>query len=168
MRRQTALMDVCPTCGRPLDEHNKNVRFRLPDPVLAKPGWGKLDGTWMSDADPQISVMMQVPEVGAFVRCLLPVHLTEGHTVTFGVWLGVHPDDLRHAFEQWWAPTYSELRLEGHLANALPGWGLLAVPATAAVVDADATPHIVASSDPGLAAVLDREWAHSEVLARLP
>ena len=42
--------------------------------------------------------MMQVPNVGAFVRALLPVRLTEGHTVTFGVWLAVHPNDLKPAF----------------------------------------------------------------------
>jgi hypothetical protein len=29
--------------------------------------------------------------VGAFLRALLPVQLTGGYTVTFGVWVGVHP-----------------------------------------------------------------------------
>jgi len=30
--------------------------------------------------------MMQVPGLGAFVGGLLPVRLTGGHTVTYGVW----------------------------------------------------------------------------------
>lgn len=122
----------------------------------------------MSDHDPNVAVMMQVPNLGAFVRCLLPVRLTGGHTVTFGVWLGVHPDDLKRTFETWWAPTYPELTLDGHLANALPGWGLLAVAAHAEVREPDATPYVVASPDAELNSVLVDEWPHEDVLARLP
>jgi hypothetical protein len=40
---------------------------------------------------------MQVPGVGAFARPLLPVHLTGEYTVTFGLWLAVHPDEMRVA-----------------------------------------------------------------------
>lgn len=58
-------MASCPTCGRPLDEHDKNVRFRLPDPVLATPDWEGLDGTWLSESDPNLAVMMLVPDVGS-------------------------------------------------------------------------------------------------------
>ncbi len=66
--------------------------------------------------------MMQVPDAGPFVRCLLPVHLTGGFTLTFGVWLAVHPDDLQHAFRVWWEPEYRELELDALLANRLPVW----------------------------------------------
>ena len=41
----------------------------------------------MSDADPNTAVMMQVPDLGAFVRVLLPVGLGGGNTITFGTWL---------------------------------------------------------------------------------
>ncbi len=112
--------------------------------------------------------MMQVPNVGGFVRVLLPVHLTDGYTVTFGTWLGVHPDDLNRAFKVWWEPEYEDLQLDGRLANALPTWGLLGAPATTVVQDNDATPYVVHSSDPILSRVLAEEWSHEEVLARLP
>jgi len=112
--------------------------------------------------------MMQVPNVGAFVRALLPVHLTDGFTVTFGVWLAVRPDDLQHAFRLWWEPSYRDLVLEGWLGNALPRWGLLTAPATASVRDVDQTPYVSNSSDPTLSQVLTREWPHEDVLAGLP
>jgi hypothetical protein len=36
--------------------------------------------------------MMQVPALGTFVRAMLPVQLTGGHTVTYGgVWVGIDP-----------------------------------------------------------------------------
>ena len=54
-------------------------------------------GTWLSDADANSSVMMQIPDVGAFVRVLVPVHLTGGYSVTFGAWLGLDPAELRRA-----------------------------------------------------------------------
>src|ERR1039457_5781055 len=59
----------------------------------------------MSHGSAQDSVMMQVPNVAAFVRALLPVKLTEGHTVTFGVWLAIHPKDLKPTFDIWWDPA---------------------------------------------------------------
>lgn len=166
--RQTASMTACPTCGRQLEEHNKHVRFRLPDPVLSTDGWERLDGTWVSESDPNSAVMMQVPNLGGFVRCLLPVRLTGGHTVTFGVWLGVQADNLRRAFEAWWSPAYADLHLSGRLANALPGWGLLGARAEVTVRDPEATPYVSASDDRALASVLADEWPHESVLAGLP
>jgi hypothetical protein len=87
-----------------------------------------------------------------------------GYTITFGVWLGVHPDDLQRAFSVWRAPEYVDLRLTGRLANALPAWGLLAAQADAAVLNPDATAYIVSSGDPTLARVLADEWQHDEIL----
>jgi hypothetical protein len=159
---------ACPTCGLPLDTHNRHVRFQLPDPVLALPERDRTAGTWLSHQDANTSVMMQVPNLGGFVRVLLPVQLTGAYTVTFGVWLGVHPDDLRRAFKVWWEPEYKDLQLEGRLANALPNWGLLGAPATTVVQDTDATPYVVQSSDPVLSQVLSNEWSHAAVLASLP
>ena len=159
---------VCTTCGRPLDAHDRHVRFRLPDPVLAAPDQERTEGTWLSHADANQSVMMMVPTVGPFVRSLLLVRLTGGFTVTFGVWIGVHQDDLHRAFAMWWEPEYINLRLDGRLANDLPGWGLLAAQANAAVLNADETPYVVSSSEANLARLLADEWPHEEVLARLP
>ena len=106
----------CPTCGRRLDEHRLHLRFRLPQPVLEVPEEDRADRTWGND------VMMQVQAVGCFVRILIPVRLTGGYTVTYGAWLAVSPEDLRHAWEVWWTPAYRDLRLTGVLANRLPAW----------------------------------------------
>jgi len=136
--------------------------------VLGASGEDRLHGTWKTDEDPNAAVMMMVPHVGAFVRALLPVRLTGGYTVTFGVWVGVHPDDLERAFGVWWAPEYAQLQMEGRLANALPAWDVFGVPVSLAVTDPDATPYCVASTDPELHSVLADEWDHERVLAGLP
>jgi hypothetical protein len=155
-------------CGRAADEHNRHVRFSLPDPVLQLADRERTPGTWMSHADPATSVMLQVPGAGAFVRVLLPVALTGGFTVTFGLWLGVAAVDLHRAVEQWWAPTYAELLLDGHIANDVRPWGLLARPATAVVRDPDQTPYLDSSPDPETRRVLTEQWPHDEVLGALP
>lgn len=111
---------------------------------------------------------MQVPHVGAFLRALLPVQLTGGYTVTFGVWVGVHPDDLRRAFETWWSSEYPQLTMEGRLANALPAWDVFGVPVTIAVTDPEATPYCVGSPDQQLGSVLSDRWEHDLILRGLP
>lgn len=155
---------TCPTCGRALDAHNQHFRFTLPDPVLALPDRERTPGAWLSHEDAGTSVMMQVPTAGAFVRALLPVTLSGGSTVTFGVWLSVHPDDLQTAFRVWWEPEYRDLTLDGRLANALPVWGLLAAPVHAAVRDLAETPYCTSSTDAELQAVLSDAWPHEVVL----
>lgn len=155
-------------CGRSRDEHNRHVRFRLADPVLAASEQERTPGTWMSHDDAATSVMMQVPGVGPFVRVLLPVSLVGGDTVTFGLWLGVHPDDLQRAFREWWAPTYTDLVLEGRIANNVEPWGLLARPAVAQVRDPNQTPYLTSSTDSLTGQVLTKEWPHAEVLGALP
>jgi hypothetical protein len=155
-------------CGRALDLHDRDMRFRLPEPVLRTAQQERAPGTWLSHEDPSRSVMMEVPGLGAFVRSLLPVQLTGGFTVTFGVWLAVRPDDLQRAYAVWWEPEYRDLVLDGRLANELPVWGLLAAHAQASVHDENETPWIDHSSDPLLARVLTERWPHDEVLGALP
>lgn len=108
---------------------------------------------------------MQVPEVGAFVRALLSVHLTEGHQLTFGLWLAIDPSRFSEAVAAWHAPDYADLRLDGWLANAIPPWGLLAAPVHAVVRDPGHTPYCDSSTDPDLTAVLRDEWPHEAILA---
>ncbi len=158
---------TCAICGRSLEAHNRDVRFKFPDPVLAASEDQRRDA-WQSDSDANRAVMMQVPRVGAFVRALLPVRLSGGYTLTFGVWLAVHPDDLQRAARLWWSPQYAGLTLDGRLANAVPPWGLLATPVTAVVRDPDHTPYCDKSSDPTLTRILAEEWPHEEVLGALP
>ncbi len=158
----------CPTCGRLTSEHNRHVRFLLPEPVLNLPEREQTPGAWLSHADPNTSVMMQVPGVGPFCRCLVPIHLDGGYTLHFGVWVAIHPDDLQRAFAVWWTPDYEQLEIDGYLANDLPGWGGLAAPVHAVVRHTDHTPYVVASSDDSLSEVLRTMWPHDEALSRLP
>jgi hypothetical protein len=158
----------CEICGRLVDDHDRNVRFRLPDPVLAHPQQERAPGSWLSHGSAEPSVMMQIPGIGAFVRALLAVKLTGGHTVTYGVWTGIAPQDLQRAFQTWWQPEYQDLRLEGLLANSVQPWGMLAAPVTLAVRDREQTPYCERSTDPVLSQVLSKEWPHEEVLQGLP
>jgi len=158
---------TCATCGRALDAHNRHVRFKFPDPVLAT-SEDQRARTWQSDPDPNRAVMMQVPEVGPFLRALLPVHLSGGYTLTFGLWLLVRPDDLQRAFRVWWSPEYSLFKVDGWLANAIPPWGLLTAPVSAVVRDPNQTPYCDKSSEPTLARILGEEWPHEDVLGALP
>jgi hypothetical protein len=155
---------LCPKCGRPIDAHDRHIRFALPDPVLDVPEAEREERTWGND------VLLQVQAVGCFVRVLLPVHLTGGYTVTFGTWLGVTPEDLRRSYEVWEQPAYMSLELEGRLANAVPPWGaaVFAKPASARVRDPNQAPYLESSPDPQLSDVLSREWPHEEVLPHPP
>jgi hypothetical protein len=159
---------ICSQCGRVLDAHDRHVRFGLPDPVLDRHLEGLPDGTWLSHADPRTSVMMQVPGIGPFVRALLPVRLTGGHTVTYAVWVGIDPGDLQRAFAVWWQPEYAELRLDGFMANALQPWGLLAAPVSLVVRDPVQTPYCAESQDPLLSRVLTEPWPHADIIDALP
>ena len=78
----------CGTCGGPVDAHDRQIRFRLPEPVLDSPGQERIPGAWLSHESLEASVMMQIPGVGPFVRALLVVRLTGGYAVTYGVWAG--------------------------------------------------------------------------------
>jgi hypothetical protein len=112
--------------------------------------------------------MMQIPSLGAFVRALLPVSLTGGHTVTYGVWAGIDPRQLQRVFTIWHEPDYQDLRLDGVLANSVRPWGLLAAPVHLAVRDPQQTPHCAGNPDPQLSRVLTERWPHQDILDALP
>ena len=152
---------TCPNCGRPLDEHDRHIRFKLPEPVLAIPPEEREPQTWGND------VLMQVQKLGSFVRILVPIKLSGGYTVTYSAWLGVHPADLRHAWEVWTdKDAYPQLRLKGYLANMLPGWEMetYTKPLETAVLDPEFTPYAVDSPDDFMQRILHDEWPHELVL----
>ena len=106
--------------------------------------------------------------IGAFVRCLMPVHLTGGSTLEYSVWLRVPADMLRHASEIWEAPEYADLRLEGTVANAVQPWtDMLGAPARAEVRDPESIPWLVADEGTLMHRVLHDEWDRDDVLSRL-
>lgn len=154
-------------CGTQLTDRNRDVRFRLPDPVLNSPDQHRAEGSWLSDPDPNVATLMQIPEVGPFVRALLPVRIEGGHELSFGVWVAVHPDDLQRAFRAWNAPEYSQLTITGYLANRIEPWGVFAVPVNLAVLNPDHTPYCVGSANEKLSEVLTKVWPH-DIIASLP
>lgn len=85
---------TCEMCGLKTAAHNRDVRFRLPDPVLESPEQHLAEESWLSDPDPNKATLMQIPNIGPFVRALLPVKLEGGHEFRFGVWIAIHPRRL--------------------------------------------------------------------------
>ncbi len=158
------MKESCPNCGRPLDEHNRHIRFGVPEPVLSIPEEERPALTWGND------VLMRVEGIGGFVRILVPVKLSGGYTVTYGAWLSVESADLRLAWEVWKDDSrYQELRLAGVLANMLPAWEdeTYVKPLEAAVLNVEHTPYAVDSSDDFMRRVLRDEWPHEVVLAAI-
>lgn len=104
-----------------------------------------------------------MPGIGSFIRSLLRVHLTGGFAVTFGIWLQVSPQELRRANDLLVGDdqTYATFRVQGHVANSIPLWGVqvLGKEVVAQVRDASELPLIVQSSDPLVSRVINEEWA---------
>jgi hypothetical protein len=108
-----------------------------------------------------------VQGVGAFVRVLLPIRLTDGYTLTVGTWLAIDPSRLHAVWEMWETTRYESLVLDGFLANEIPPWGaeVLGAPSTAIVRDPEQVPYLSSSSQPDLSAILRRDWPHEVILA---
>ena len=105
----------CSCCGVPLDPVDLDIRCELPDPVL-KLSPERQSAVWGNRN------FQQADGVGAFVRCLMPVALTGQASVTYSVWLSVHPDQLQQAYADWETPAYADLKLDGVIANAVKPW----------------------------------------------
>jgi len=140
------------------------MRFALPDPVLQAEGVSMSD-VWMTGQDANSSVMLQVSGVGAFVRALLPIKLTDDHRITYGVWVAIDPAELGQVFDIWWEPAYQDLTLEGYLANSIEPLGLLGAAVSLRTLDPEQTPYCVKSSNDRLNSVLTDEWDHELVLS---
>lgn len=149
---------ACPTCGRPIDAHDRHVRFELPD-VLVKPPreWrSRIGGT---------ESLIEVRDVAGFVRVLLPVSLSEDAHLTIGTWLRVQPIVLREIRRVFQTEEYRDLAFDGALANGIYPWGpeLLGAVAHATVENKNEIPYVTASNDPLLRRVLAEKWPHDEV-----
>lgn len=131
--------------------------YRLPDRLVAMPGLTFRDDYWNVE-------FIDGEAHGSYIRALLPVRLTGGYNVRFGVWIRVDPDDFSYADRVWDSPLYPSLALDGALANALPVWGLLDAPVRVEVRDERARPFVVRSSHYVLSRVLTGEFDHELVL----
>lgn len=158
----------CQSCGRDISGHDRHIRFSLPDRVLESPEQHHTPGAWLSHEEPTTSVMMQIPTLGDFVRALLPVSLSEGHMLTFGVWVAISTPELHRSLSVWWAPEYADLRLTGTIANTVMPWGLLGAPVCLEVRNTDETPYCASSPQKDLADVLQKEWPYEVLDGQFP
>jgi len=158
---------ACAFCGRPLDAHDLNFRFRFPDAVVDLLEAGLEESE--IEGDPSLDLVIML-EDAYFIRVLLQVRLTDGLRVTFGTWLEVGFDAFEGAAEIWWTPGYGDLVLSGSLANAVAPWGdeLMGAPATATVLNVEHSPYITSSDHPLLSRVLQDEWQSGAVLSAMP
>ncbi|RSM52417.1 hypothetical protein DMB66_40235 [Actinoplanes sp. ATCC 53533] len=151
----------CPCCGGTLSPVDFAVRSTWPDPMLALSPEDR-DATWGNEH------LRAAADLGAFVRCLMPVRLTGGGTLEYSVWLRVPAAMVRHASEIWETPEYADLRLEGTVANAIQPWtDMLGAPARAEVRDPESIPYLVADEGTLMHRVLHDEWDRDDVLSRL-
>jgi hypothetical protein len=125
-------------CDTPLDTKALNVRCFLPDALLAVPTADRAP-RWGTQA------LLYAPDVGAFMRVLLPLRLTGGMSLTYGTWIAISDEDFGHAMACWDAPAYAELRISGTLANAITPWRAetLDAPVTTAVRDVGQIPYVI-------------------------
>jgi hypothetical protein len=151
----------CSCCGAPLDGTDLDIRSTLPDAIQALPpeqraaAWGNSD-------------LQRLQGVGGFLRCLMPVRLTGGGSVTYSVWLKLDDDQLRHANAIWTTPEYTTLSVRGEVANAIKPWpDLLGEAAGAVARDAGTLPYLVADENTVLSRVLVEVWDRDDVLSRI-
>ncbi|MEU8820771.1 DUF2199 domain-containing protein [Actinoplanes sp. NPDC048796] len=151
----------CSCCGAPLDALDLDVRSGVPDALLDLSAeqqakvWGNSD-------------LQRLEGVGGFVRCLMPVRLTGGGSVTYSVWLKVDDDQLRHANAVWSAPAYADLVLNGTVANAVRPWPeMLGEAARAEVRDEGTLPYLAGAGGTLLSRVLTEQWDRDDVLSRI-
>ena len=134
------------------------VTFADPDVLLEVPE--ELLDTWGKDP------FLAIKTIGFFLRVVLPVRLDDGSWVDFGTWLEIHSEDFRTAWQTWNAPEYTDLVVEGYVANTIAPWGQFPHVLVKAVVrDADEVPVLSACSDPKVMAIIDGTWPRDEVLS---
>ena len=170
-------------CGGPVDAHDRQIRFRLPEPVLDSPGQERValrvspeltreakrvPGAWLSHESPEASVMMQIPGAGPFVRALLVVRLTGGYAVTYGVWAGVHPGDLQRAFRVWWDPGVRESAAGRRACQLGPSVGTAGSPGHPGSEGSGTHALLCGQLRPHALPVLGEKWPHKDVLETLP
>lgn len=145
-----------------------HIRYELPDVVLEQDITVESGRLWMSHATVQESAMIAAEGIGSFVRALLPVHLTGGYTVTFGVWVVVPTEEMHRALSEWFSPWYPRLVIDGHLANEIAPWSVSGAPTRISVIDPDHIPYVTSSPNHEMTAVLQCAWNHKVVLSSLP
>ena len=134
------------------------ITFADPDVLLEVPA--ELLDTWGKDP------FLAIKTIGFFLRVVMPVRLDDGSWVDFGTWLEIHSEDFRTAWQTWNAPEYTDLSVEGYVANKIAPWGQFPHVLVKAIVrDADEVPVLSSCSDPQVMRIIEESWSRDEVLA---
>jgi hypothetical protein len=153
---------ACSCCGAPTpDDKRIDVRFGLPDAVFG--------GDEQARRHPEgLQALLEVDGHGCFIRCLLPIRLTDETEVVVGTWLRITDADLARAADTWETPAYGELVLQGTLANAIRPWDdhLLNATVTVTVQNAGEIPYVTAADSPAVTEILTNVWNRHYVLSR--
>jgi hypothetical protein len=153
---------TCSCCGAPTpDDKRIDVRFGLPDVVFG--------GDERARRHPEgLQALLEVDGHGSFIRCLLPIRLTDAMELVIGTWLRITDADLARAAQVWETPAYGDLVLQGTLANAVRPWGddLLHAPVTVAVQNDGEIPYVTAAHSPAVTEILTNVWNRHYVLSR--
>ncbi|GAA3117861.1 hypothetical protein GCM10017687_34300 [Streptomyces echinatus] len=139
----TAHLPTCSCCGDTLSDGSRvDIGFNLPDAALRAPE--------ATRHQLGVRALMRVDGVGCFVRCLLPVSLTQATELVMGMWLEVDDATLRRAQDLWEDPRYADLSFQGKIANRIQPWGdeLVGAEVTARVGDAEELPYVVTGHGP--------------------
>jgi hypothetical protein len=142
------------------------MRFGFPDAVVSRTEAERRAAWTMPTQRPDLLAF----EERRYVRALFPIHLDDGSSVTFGMWLDVSLTDFNRAVEVWFGAAYGDLALNGRIANAIPPWGkqLLERSCSARVLIDDQIPYVTASDDPLVHRLLTEPSPAAEVVAALP
>ncbi|WP_405016526.1 DUF2199 domain-containing protein [Kitasatospora sp. NBC_00070] len=156
---------TCSCCDEPLDTSEPAFNLVLPDP-LAELTEEERERTITFHSEQTVLTRT----IGGFVRALLAVPLTDGRTVSLGVWVSLEADtytqfaDAVHGTDDTAVGPF-----EGRLANALDPWGegILAAPVSISSPrrpEGLRTPRILDSPVPVVADILRKPWPPAEIL----
>ena len=154
-------------CGANLDDADFNVRLGLPDRVFALPEREHTPGVGMDTPDPSRAVFLEEPDLGCFVRATFRLPLTDGASLTYGLWIRVPATVAQTIGRVWRTDDYGTLRFDGRLGNGIAPFGLLDAPVQVEVTTPDELPRVVGSESEALQALLHTESDRSSVLAAL-
>jgi hypothetical protein len=104
--------------------------------------------------------IIAVPEIGSFAPVLLPITMVSGYRLTLGTWLGFDGLQMyQRAVALWNAPGYSQMVLEGRLANEVMPWNaLMGLRVRATAKQDDKIPYVTEVLSNNAQALVDADW----------
>lgn len=119
----------------------------------------------MDSPDPYRAVFLEEPNAGCFVRATLRLPLTEGASLTYGLWIRVSPAVAQAIGRVWGTDEYAQLKFDGWLGNSVAPFGLLDAAVQMQVITPEDLPRVVSSASEALQGLLHTESDRSTVMA---